>query len=99
MIIDDVITAGTSVRESVELIRAQGANPAGVLIALDRMERGQAERSAVQEVRDTYGIPVVAIATLDDLMAFIAGRPELARARGRGRGLQRSMARRAEVNV
>ena len=77
VIIDDVITAGTSVRESVELIRAQGANPAGVLIALDRMERGQAERSAVQEVRDTYGIPVVAIATLDDLMAFIAGRPEL----------------------
>jgi orotate phosphoribosyltransferase len=77
VIIDDVITAGTSVRESVELIRAQGANPAGVLIALDRMERGQAERSAVQEVRDTYGIPVVAIATLDDLMAFIVGRPEL----------------------
>jgi orotate phosphoribosyltransferase len=65
------------VRESVELIRAQGANPAGVLIALDRMERGQAERSAVQEVRESYGIPVVAIATLDDLMAFIGGRPEL----------------------
>ena len=77
VIIDDVITAGTSVRESVELIRAQGANPAGVLIALDRMERGQAERSAVQEVRENYGIPVVAIATLDDLMAFIGGRPEL----------------------
>ncbi len=77
LIVDDVITAGTSVRESVELIRAQGANPAGVLIALDRMERGQGERSAVQEVRDTFGIPVVAIATLDDLMAFIAGRADL----------------------
>ena len=77
VIVDDVITAGTSVRESVELIRAQGANPAGVLIALDRMERGQGERSAVQEVRDTFGIPVVAIATLTDLMAFLSGRPEL----------------------
>jgi orotate phosphoribosyltransferase len=78
LIVDDVITAGTSVRESVELIRAQGAVPAGVLIALDRKERGQGERSAVQEVREAFGIPVVAIATVDDLMTFIAGRPELA---------------------
>ena len=78
MIVDDVITAGTSVRESVGLIRAQGAEPAGVLIALDRMERGQRELSAVREVRETYAIPVAAIATLDDVMAFIAGRPELA---------------------
>jgi orotate phosphoribosyltransferase len=77
LIVDDVITAGTSVRESVELIRARGATPAGVLIALDRMERGQDEKSAVQEVRDAFGIPVVAIATLDDLMGFLAGRPEL----------------------
>lgn len=80
MIVDDVITAGTSVRESVALIRAHGAVPAGVLIALDRMERGQGDTSAVQEVRDTHGIPVVAIATLDDVMAFIAGRPRLAEA-------------------
>ena len=78
MIVDDVITAGTSVRESVELIRANGAEPAGVLIALDRMERGQGAASAVQEVREMHGIPVVAIATLDDVMAFIDGRPELA---------------------
>lgn len=78
MIVDDVITAGTSVRESVALIRAHGAEPAGVLIALDRMERGQRTSSAVHEVRESYGIPVVAIATLDDVMAFIAGRPELA---------------------
>jgi orotate phosphoribosyltransferase len=79
MIVDDVITAGTSVRESVEAIRAHGAVPAGVLIALDRMERGQGERSAVREVQDAYGIPVVAIATLDDVMAFISGREELQR--------------------
>ena len=77
MIVDDVITAGTSVRESVELIRSQGATPAGVLISLDRMERGRGATSAVQEVQDTYGIPVVAIATLDDLMRFLAGRPQL----------------------
>ena len=77
MIVDDVITAGTSVRESVELIRAHGATPAGVLIALDRMERGQGATSAVQDVSDTYRIPVVAIANLDDVMAFIAGRAEL----------------------
>jgi orotate phosphoribosyltransferase len=77
LIVDDVITAGTSVRESVELIRANGAEPAGVLIALDRMERGQGRKSAVQEVRDTYAIPVIAIATLDDVMRFIAGQPAL----------------------
>ena len=80
MIVDDVITAGTSVRESVALIRAHRAQPAGVLIALDRMEKGQRETSAVQDVRDSYGIPVVAIVTLDDVMAFIADRPALAAA-------------------
>jgi orotate phosphoribosyltransferase len=78
LIVDDVITAGTSVRESVEMIRAHGAAPAGVLIALDRMEQGQAGgKSAVQEVGEAYGIPVVAIATLDDVMRFIAGEPAL----------------------
>jgi orotate phosphoribosyltransferase len=81
MIVDDVITAGTSVRESVALIRAEGAVAAGVLIALDRMERGEAETSAVQDVRDAYGIPVVSIATLDDLMTFLDARPDLAAAR------------------
>jgi orotate phosphoribosyltransferase len=78
LIVDDVITAGTSVRESVEIIRAQGASPAGVLIALDRMERGQTQRSAVQEVRESFGIPVVAIATLEDLLRFLGDRSELA---------------------
>jgi orotate phosphoribosyltransferase len=62
----------------VELIVAQGGTPAGVLIAMDRMERGVGERSAVQEVREQLGIPVVAIATLDDLMRFIAGHAGLA---------------------
>lgn len=77
LIIDDVISAGTSVRESVELIRAAGAEPVGVLIALDRRERGQGELSAVQEVARDYGIPVISIASLDDLLGFLADRPEM----------------------
>ena len=76
LIIDDVISAGTSVRESVEIIRAAGATPCGVVIALDRMERGTGELSAVQEVGRDYGIPVVAVATLDDLMAYLRERPD-----------------------
>ena len=76
LIVDDVISAGTSVRESVELIRAAGATPAGVLIALDRQERGQGELSAVQEVQRDYDIPVVAVAGLKDLMAFLSERSE-----------------------
>lgn len=78
LILDDVISAGTSVRESVEIIRAAGAEPAGVVIALDRMERGKGSQSAVQEVRETFGIPVVAVATLEDLIAYLADSPELA---------------------
>ena len=76
LIIDDVITAGTSVRESVEMIRAAGATPCGVVIALDRMERGTGALSAVQEVTQTYGIPVVSVVTLDDIMAFLRERPD-----------------------
>jgi orotate phosphoribosyltransferase len=76
LIIDDVISAGTSVRESVEIIREAGATPCGVVIALDRMERGTGELSAVQEVGRDYGIPVVAVATLDDLMAYLRNRPD-----------------------
>ena len=71
LIVDDVISAGTSVRESVNLIRAAGASPAGVLIALDRMERGTGVLSAVQEVREQFGIPVISIARLDDLLVFL----------------------------
>ncbi len=79
LIIDDVISAGTSVRESVELIRAAGAEPAGVLIALDRMERGTGELSAVQEVERNYGVPVVSVASLDDLIAYLGDHPDLQR--------------------
>ena len=75
LIIDDVITAGTSVRESIDIIQVHGARPAGVLIALDRQERGQNESSAVQEVREHFGIPVVSIATLADLVAFLEESP------------------------
>jgi orotate phosphoribosyltransferase len=71
LILDDVISAGTSVRESVNLIRASNAVPCGVAIALDRMERGSGALSAVQEVRSSYNIPVISIATLDDLMAYL----------------------------
>jgi orotate phosphoribosyltransferase len=78
LILDDVISAGTSVRESVDIIRAHGATPAGVAIALDRMERGQGEDSAVREVGKTYGIPVLAVATLEDLIAYLADDAALA---------------------
>jgi orotate phosphoribosyltransferase len=72
LIIDDVISAGTSVRESIEIIRAEGGVPAGVLIALDRMERGQGALSATQEVSHSFGIPVAAIATLDDITGYLS---------------------------
>ena len=77
LIIDDVISAGTSVRESVAMIRAAGAEPAGVLIALDRQERGQGELSATQEVNRHFGIPVSAIATLEDVLATLQARSDL----------------------
>ena len=78
LIVDDVISAGTSVRESVQIIQAAGARPAGVLIALDRMERGTGALSAVQEVRNQFGIPVISIATLDDLVVFLRARGNMA---------------------
>lgn len=78
LILDDVISAGTSVRESVEIIRAAGATPAGVVIALDRMERGTGDLSAVQEVHERFDIPVIAVATLDDLIGYLADSTELA---------------------
>src|SRR5688500_2477840 len=74
LIIDDVITAGGSKREAIEIIRAAGATPTGVLIALDRQERGQGEFSATQEVSREYGLPVTAIATLDDILATLEAR-------------------------
>lgn len=71
LIIDDVISAGTSVRQSVEIIKAAQAVPCGVAIALDRMERGSGELSAAQEVERLYGMPVINIARLDDLVAYL----------------------------
>lgn len=78
LLIDDVISAGTSIRESVDLLSRFEARACGVVIALDRMERGQGNMSAVQEVRDELRIPVIAIATLDDLLTYLGTRPELA---------------------
>ena len=77
MIVDDVISAGTSVRESIELIRLAGATPCAVVIALDRMERGQGELSAVQEVQRDYGLPVISIAALEDLLTYLQGQADL----------------------
>ncbi len=74
LILDDVITAGTSVRESVEIIRAAGATPCGVLIALDRQEKGKGEASAIEEVTERYAMPVYAIITLADIIAYLEER-------------------------
>jgi orotate phosphoribosyltransferase len=83
VIIDDVITAGTSVRESVDIIRAAGAEPCAVLIAMDRMERAGPDgalspHSAVQEVQQRYGLPVVSIASLTDILALLENNVEFA---------------------
>lgn len=77
LIVDDVISAGVSVRESVETIRAQQARPCGVAIAIDRQERGQGELSAVQEVQRDYHIPVISIADLAGLIRYLDGNAEL----------------------
>lgn len=74
VIVDDVITAGTAVRESIELIRAQGAQPVAVALALDRQERGQGSQSAVQEVASQFGLRCVSILSLDGLIAALAAR-------------------------
>lgn len=77
LIVDDVISAGVSVRESVDIIRAHNATPCGVAIAIDRQERGQGMLSAVQEVQRDNGIPVISIASLGDLIAYLDDAPEL----------------------
>lgn len=82
MLVDDVITAGTAIRESMEIIAANQASLAGVMIALNRMERGQGALSAIQEVERDYGCQVIAIITLNDLISYleeqVASQPELA---------------------
>jgi len=72
VIVDDVITAGTAIRESVELIRRAGAEPVAVLLALDRQERGQSERSAVQEVEAEFGLRCISLLTLTDLIDILS---------------------------
>jgi orotate phosphoribosyltransferase len=70
LILDDVITAGTAIRETITLIQAAGAKPCGVVVMLDRQEKGLGELSAIQEVENTYNIPVLSIATLNDLLTY-----------------------------
>ena len=77
MLVDDVITAGTAIRESMDLIQANGAELAGVLIALDRQEKGKGELSAIQEVQRDYNAPVIAIITLGDLIRYLETQPEM----------------------
>lgn len=74
LIIDDVITAGTAIRESMDIIAAEGAKPSGVIIALDRQERGRGARSAIQEVEADYKMPVASIVRLQELIDFVAQR-------------------------
>ncbi|NOX76912.1 MAG: orotate phosphoribosyltransferase [Gammaproteobacteria bacterium] len=93
LIIDDVISAGTSVRESVDIIRAAGATPAGVVIALDRQERGQGETSAIQEVEKDYGLQVTSIVRLQELAEFLVEKGE------RGEALKAIESYRAQYGV
>ena len=78
LIIDDVISAGTSVKESVDIIKAQNAKPAGVIIALDRQEKGQTDLSAIQQVEMDHQMPVISIICLADLLDYLIGNPNLA---------------------
>jgi len=93
LVIDDVITAGTAIRESVDIIQAAGASLAGVVIALDRQERGQGERSAIQEVEDALGITVVSIVRLEHMLEYLSAQPD------RGDDVARIEAYRAQYGV
>ncbi len=75
LIVDDVITAGTAIRESLAIIEAYGARPAGVVVALDRQEKGEDERSAIQQLEDEAGVPVVSIVALEQLVEFLRDDP------------------------
>ena len=77
LIVDDVITAGTAIREVMQIIQGQGAQAAGTLIALNRQERGQGELSAIQEVERDFGMPVVSIVSLEQVLEYLAGDAEL----------------------
>jgi orotate phosphoribosyltransferase len=82
LIIDDVITAGTTIDEAVRLIKAAGAMPIGIAIALDREERGQGQTSAITEVEQRHGLKVITIASLSDLLTYIKDRAEFVVTRG-----------------
>ena len=77
LIIDDVISAGTSISEAINFICAASARPCGVIVSLDRMERGESGLSAIQEIQKAYNIPVISIINLDDLMSYMSGRDDL----------------------
>ena len=77
LIVDDVITAGTAIREVMQIIQAQGAQAAGVLMALNRQERGQGELSAIQEVERDFAMPVISIVSLEQVLEYLAGDAEL----------------------
>lgn len=93
MLVDDVITAGTAIRESMEIIKANHASLSGVLIALDRQEKGKGELSAIQEVERDYGCSIIAIVTLADLIAYLEEQP------GREAELAQVSAYRAEYGI
>ncbi|MEE9358737.1 orotate phosphoribosyltransferase [Candidatus Vondammii sp. HM_W22] len=93
MIIDDVITAGTAIRESMDIISAQGATPASVVIALDRQECGTGERSAIQEVEADYAMPVAAIVRLEHLVSYLEEKEDS------GEALERIRSYRKEYGV
>jgi orotate phosphoribosyltransferase len=93
LIVDDVITAGTAIRESVDIIQAAGAAPAGVVIALDRQERGRDARSAIQEVEETLGIRVISIVKLEHLVQYLLDRGD------RARDVEKILAYRTEYGV
>jgi orotate phosphoribosyltransferase len=76
LIVDDVITAGTAIRESIAIIRAAGGRPAGVLVAMDRQERGAGELSAIQEVETEFSIPVASIIKLDQVLDYLQSKPD-----------------------
>jgi orotate phosphoribosyltransferase len=78
LIVDDVISAGTSVRESIEVIEATGASPCGIVISLDRQERGTGAESAIQQIQRDFGLPVINLFCLDDLVEYLSQKPEMA---------------------
>ena len=77
LIIDDVISAGTSVRESLDIIKETEANPCGIIVSLDRQERGQGELSAIQEIERDHGLAVLSLFTLEDLIRHLSDVPEM----------------------